>query len=496
VGVKIFPVYPLPYPLPPGEGNQKRCYVLVKNGDPKMGFTLRSFIALLEQRGELVRIKKEVNPRFELPAILWKFQSQRKAVLFEKVKDSEHPVVGGVLQGMDQIGLSLGITPTRDFLHLEDTAFFDSALSHPLTPELVDTGPVKEVVTKGKDINLARLPVPTFFEHDSGPFITGGVGITRNPETGALNAGIYRILILGEDTLTVNAANISDLSVIYKTAEQRGAEIPIAVIIGVETSIMLTAAAKVPVTISELDVAGAIEGKSLKVVKCETSDLLVPAHAEIVIEGKVDFSKKVANNLGEAAGYYGSSINPVTKVTAITHRKDAIFYTILAGPSVEHLTLAAFSFNNRKKTIINEFKKKFPDIKNANLLGIGTSLHLIIAIDKKDAEQPEKLIKELYHASIGSTSVSQLIRRIVVVDEDVDIYDQNDVEWAIWSRVGAASKILNVTNVKNVGMDSAAKADNAVRMGIDATKDLDKTEKLRRTIIPGFADIQIDDYLD
>jgi len=144
-------------------------------------YDFRSLISLLEQRNDLVRIKKEVDPKYELPSILWKFQDQKKAVLFEKVKGSSLPVVGGILHGMERVALALGIVPTKEFIYYEDTGYLDSALSHPLPYEQVDQGPVKEVVMRGKDIDLTKFPVSTYFEYDSGPFITSAIGIGGSP---------------------------------------------------------------------------------------------------------------------------------------------------------------------------------------------------------------------------------------------------------------------------------------------------------------------------
>jgi len=466
-------------------------------GDIKPKFDFRSFIVFLEETNRLVRIKKEVDPKFELPTILWKFQPQKKAVFFEKVKGSNLPVVGGLIQDMEVLAQSLGMTPTKDFIHFEDTQFLDASIAHPLPFQIVESGPVKEVVKKGQDINLNMLPVPTFFEDDSGPFITGGVGITLNPETGVLNAGIYRIFVMGKDKITANVSEISDLSRIYKSAAERGIELPIAIAIGVDPALLIAAPLRTPMTISELDTAGALKGEPLKVVKCETSELMVPANAEIVIEGIVDFSRKVSNNLGEYAGYYGSDINPVINVTAVTHRRDAIFYTILAGPSLEHHTLGTLAMLELRKKIIKELKNKFPNIAKANLASIGIAYHLIISINKKDDQEPMKLIKEIYQTEVGIiSSMVKMIKRIVVVDDDVDIYDSNDIDWAVWTRVGDAAKILILPDVVSWGMDRSAKDGKSVKVGIDATKDIEDQGKLKRVRIPGFKDIQIENYLN
>jgi len=472
-------------------------YALTDETDRSVrGYGFRQFIAYLENENEMVRIKKEVDPKFELPAVLWKLQACNKAAIFEKVKGSTIPVVGGLLSTRERIARSLSVRQTDAFLTMQDRRFLDDALAAPVPYRVVETGPVKDVIRKGADADLTLLPVPTFFEDDSGPFITGGVGITRNPDTGVLNAGIYRIWVMGKNTITVNASPRGDLSAIYRSAREQGKELPIAVVIGVDPAVLVASTTKTPRTISELDVAGALQGKPIPVVRCENSDLLVPAHAEIVVEGTVDFTRTVKNTLGEGAGYYGSKKNPVVRVTAVTHRRDAIFYTILAGPSKEHTTLGGYGIKNLTDPLVEAIKEKFPSIKKLRAFPTGNAFHLAVAIEKKDREEPMSLIKDIFNTTVGPMTVSSIIKRIVVVDTDVDIFNERDVEWAIWSRVGAAKRFLIMPDVPSTKFELAAKNSLSVRVGIDATKDPENAEKLKRAVIPGLKEINVDDYLE
>lgn len=469
---------------------------VVKPDSAQKGYGFRQFIAYLEEKGDLVRIKKEVDPKFELPAVLWKLQSRNKAALFEKVSGSDMPVVGGLLSSLLQLAYSLGLSPTETFLTLQDRRFLDEALAAPIAHKVLKTGPVKDVIKEGGNVDLTRLPVSTFFEFDSGPFITGGIGITRNPETGILNAGIYRIWVMGKNAISINANPRSDLNSIYEAAQRQGKELPIAIAIGVDPALLVAATTKTPRTLSELDVAGALQERAIAVVRCENSDLLVPAHAEIVIEGTVDFSKKVINTLGEGAGYYGSQENPVVRVTAITHRNDAVFYTILAGPSREHTTLGAYIIKQLTDPLVKAIKDKFPRIKKLHAFATGNAFHLAVALEKKDREEPLRLVKDIFKTTVGPIPVSTIIKRIVVVDTDVDIYDERDIEWAIWSRVGDAERFLIIPDVPSTKSELAAKNNVSVRVGIDATKDPADDKKLKRAVIPGFSEINIDDYLN
>lgn len=264
----------------------------------------RGLIKLLEQRGELYRISRPVDPEFEIAAVMEQIDQQRRAFLFENVIGARFPVIGGLLNRIECFGWALGSTPGEPFDANDLDARFEAAKRNLIAPREVPTAPVKEVVRRGEQIDLPDLPVPTFFELDSGPFITAACGISRNPDTGHLNVGVYRSVILGRNTLAVNASSLSDLRKFYKHAEQRGESMPVALAIGVEPALQMAAACKLPPDQSELDLAGGLQGKPIDLVKCETSDLLVPANAEMIIEVEVRFTENIDNNLGEFAGQY------------------------------------------------------------------------------------------------------------------------------------------------------------------------------------------------
>ena len=167
-----------------------------------------------------------------------------------------------LLNRIECFGWALGSTPGEPFDANDLDARFEAAKRNLIAPREVPTAPVKEVVRRGEQIDLPDLPVPTFFELDSGPFITAACGISRNPDTGQLNVGVYRSLILGRNTLAVNASSLSDLRKFYKHAEQRGESIPVALAIGVEPALQMAAACKLPPDQSELDLAGGLQGKA------------------------------------------------------------------------------------------------------------------------------------------------------------------------------------------------------------------------------------------
>jgi len=464
--------------------------------------SIRSFIERLEADGELIRISKEVEPKYEMPAIISQLEKQRhKAYIFENVKDSDFPLVGGLYLDAGRIGLALGIEDPVE-QHRELQPVFAKAMSAPVPHvEIADssTAPVKEVVLTGEDASLLNLPVPTFFEFDSGPFITGAVGISRNPETGKLNVGFYRTLVLGPDRMIINASSMSDLRKIYAAYEERGEEMSIAMCLGVDPALTFCASGKHPPGVSELDIAGALKGEAIEMVPAETSDLLVPANAEIVFEAKVDFSVKMENTLGEFADQYGPETAPASTLTAITHRKDAMYYSIMAGRHPEHNSIGNISVYGILHMLEAGLRKQFDNIVDINVAcepKLGTMLHIFISIDKKSDDEPEKLIRAAFAADGGLFPVSVITKRIVIVDQDIDVFNLEDVEWAVWSRLSTEKKLVIIPEQFSWELERCTKeGQKSVRVGIDATKDLDILEELTRPIIPGAADYKLEDYL-
>jgi 2,5-furandicarboxylate decarboxylase 1 len=460
---------------------------------------LRSFAAFLEERGELIRIQRTVNRKSELPALIKQLEQRRLAYIFESIEGADVPLIGGLLNSTRRLGEAIGREATNSYTHRDHAGAFSQAFSNPVAHTTTDTSPVKDVVLTGDDIDLNKLPVPTFFELDSGPFMTGAVGITRDPEHGQLNMGFYRSLITGSDNLVINASSMSDLRRIYATAEANQEQMPIALAIGVPPAMLMTASGKTPPGVSEIDIAGGLMGKPIELIKCETSDLMVPANAEIIIEGVVDFSNKVENILGEFADQYGPEIAPTTRVTAITRRKDAMLYSIMAGRNPEHNTIGAISTYGMQTIIEENLRKQFPNIKQINVASeprLGAMLHIFISINKQNDEEPRMLLDAAFAATAGIFPVSMITKRIVIVDDDIDVYNLEDIEWAIWTRLSRQEKVMTMDKVKSWELERCVDDEQrSVRVGIDGTMDMDTADKLLKPIIPDATNIHLDDYL-
>jgi 2,5-furandicarboxylate decarboxylase 1 len=466
----------------------------------KKSHDLRSFVDLLDERGELVRVGREVEPRFELPALLEQLEQSGKAFIFDNVKGASFPLVGGLLSSTERLGLAIGKDISEGYDHRNHAAAYRAAAEAPVDYKEVENAPVKDIVITGDAIDLANLPVPTFFELDSGAFITGAVGISRDPQDGRLNMGFYRSLITGKDTLVVNASSMSDLRRFYAAAEESGEPMPIALAIGVPPALLMAASGKTPPGMSELELAGGLQQQAVELVKCETSELLVPAMAEIIIEGVVDFSVKVENTLGEFAGQYGPETAPTTRVTAITHRNDAQFYSIMAGRNPEHNTIGAISTYGMQTIIAAHLQEQFPNIKDINVAcepKLGAMMHMFISINKQSDAEPRKLLEAAFKANAGIFPVSMITKRIVVVDDDIDVYNLEEVEWAVWTRLSGADKVMVIADVKSWELERCVNDDmESARVGIDGTMDMDSVDKLLKPIIPGSDAIHLEDYLD
>ncbi len=436
---------------------------------------LRDFVKMLEHKGELVTLSQQVDPKHEIGGYLWRHEQEGKAVFFKNVKGSSMPVVGGLYQNWGRIGLSLG-APGK-FGQPQMYERFLAAMSRPIAPKEDDLAPVKKVVLKGGQIDLSVLPVPTLFLGDAGPYITAGVGICKNPQNGTYNIGVYRMQVVGMNKILVWAFPGSDLHGIYKTYEKMGAEMDFAVAIGVDPALFATAVSKVPSNIDEYSVAGSLKGEAIKVVKGETVDLLIPAGAEIVIEGKIDPRVRTVDGpFADHGGIYKGGPSPVLKAAALLHRKDAMYHVVLAGDSLEHCTASEILACFWGRNILDQLQSRFKNVKDVHLSWHGgTKKWVMISLSGKgSAGEARQIVDEVFNCATGRYSmlpVSSFLRTVIVVDEDVDIYEPKDVIWAVGTRLNDTI-VLNEDKTKGYEL----------RIGLDASRPFGANpEKYKRT---------------
>jgi 2,5-furandicarboxylate decarboxylase 1 len=449
----------------------------------------RQLVAAVDDGGELLRVARAVDAEYELGALLQQAEARRKAILFESVKGSEFPVVGGLLTSSSRFALALNKSNPARFSRADHVQLVAEAIRSPLPIARTDAAACKHTVLKGSGIDCTRLPVPTFFEGDSGPFMTAAIGISRNPDNGVINAGFYRILLLGRDRIVINVSAGSGLKRFFDHDSEQGTTSQIALVIGAEPALLMAAAAKVPADVSELGVAGALQGAPLDTVTAECSDLPVPASAEFVIEVAVDHSESVDNRMGEYGDLYGSQAAPVGKVQAITHKQNPLFHTVMAGAGKEHNTLGQIILYPIEPDLAKQLAESYPDVNAVRVIcdppSISSRSEIHVRVSSGRAIDAAQLIEHIFSLTCGGYPLARVVRKIVLVDVDIDIDSRREVGWAVAARATQLDDYLKFEQEMDTGM--------MVRLGIDARAHPGSgTERL---VIPGAGDIHLDDYL-
>ncbi len=402
---------------------------------------LREWMDLLEEKKDLKRVKVEVDWDEEIGAITREVSSQYgPALLFENIKDHRETIcrrlftngTGTRQRACRLLGLSEE-TPYRELVVTLKDWF-----SHPLEPVEVGRGPVKDHIVKGEAIDLYQCPVPKWNPLDGGRYImTSASVVTRDPDTGVLNVGTYRGMISTKRTISVLLATTQGWGKHFTKYRSRGQQMPVAVILGWEPTLFMVAST--PLTYSEYEMAGSLRGSPVELVKCETSDLLVPATAEMVLEGWISPDPKSfepEGPFGEYPGYYSGRRTPkhTIRVECMTYRDDPIFMGCVVGASpgrtseVSTWTGATFSAvawqyleQAGVANVMGVWRGKWPEV-------------MRVQIHKTHRGHAQQVANALWGARIANYAAKHLI----VVDEDIDIFDWEAIEWALAYRVNAA----------------------------------------------------------
>jgi UbiD family decarboxylase len=281
---------------------------------------------LLEQEKEIIRVKTEVDIKYEMGAVCRHVLNaggveKNKALFFEKPKGYSIPVAAGLLDSRNRYYLATGTTREnfwREFLKMTE---------NPIPPRIVKDGPCRENILVGKDVDLFKFPIPTWNEKDGGPYITLGAAIMKDPETGIRNVGLYRLMVHDGQNIGILSAQYRQPYLLALKAAKRGEALPVAITIGQDPSVLTSAIAALPVGTDELGLAGAMRGEPVDLVRCETIPLEVPATSEIILEGELRLDDmREEGPFGEFTGYYGERMpRPVISIKAITHRDNPIY---------------------------------------------------------------------------------------------------------------------------------------------------------------------------
>jgi 2,5-furandicarboxylate decarboxylase 1 len=391
-----------------------------------MGKDLRSFVdELVELRpDEMKLVEQEVDPRFGMTAIAAAFErrGQFPALYFRHVKGSDLRAVIGLTATYDRLAIALGTTEQ------EMVATYAARQGKPIPPRVVPTGPVKDIVWIGDDANLTRLPIPWHNELDGGPYLTGASLVARDPNTGILNVGVYRHHVLGPRELGVWFIPGHHGGYILKAHEDMKRPMPVAIFVGHHPAVIMGTVSRIPGMGGEYDEAGALLGEAVELVKAERSDLLVPASAEIVIEGVIEPGVRAQEGpFAEWPGLYTEQgPKPVIKVTAITMRRDAVFYDVFAGHR-EHQVLGSLP---RMGSIYRRVKEVAPGLKAVNVPA-HVRMHCYISFRKQTEMEAKKA------AMAALLTEPENLKTIVLVDDDIDVFNEPEVMWAIGTRFSA-----------------------------------------------------------
>ena len=435
-----------------------------------MSQDLRSYLELVESKDDLVRISDPVDPVHEVSALVAKLARERRrrpVLLLENVKGSAFPVVTNLHAGRRRMALAMNAEPR------ELQRAFLKAMEHPVPPVVVDTGPVKEVVQTGRDVDLLALPQIVHHAADAGPYITAAISFARDPEDGTWNCAYNRLMIMGRDRTSIHITASKHLWEFYQKAEARGEALPVAFAVGVHPAIGLGALAIGSIDEDERAIMGGILGEPLELVRCETSDLLVPAHAEMVLEGEILPGERTPEGpFSEFTGYsLGQRQREVVRYNAMTMREGALFHDI-AVAQVDHLLLSTIPM---EANLYRAVRAIVPSVKAVR---VPAPYSCYVAIEQRVAGQAKNAILAVLGADM-------YIKRVVVVDHDVNIFDGREVAWALGTRCQADRDITVISNTRGSDLDPSTDSDGyTAKWGVDATAKPSLAEYTPRNRIP------------
>src|SRR5947207_272992 len=442
----------------------------------------RQFLDRLRQTGELVDLHQAVDIRHIATLV----DQAQTALYFHNVVGYDMPVVSGLIRTRERAIAALGCETYRE---IEDK--LTQAIARPIPPKHVKTSPTREVTLVGDDVDLYKLPIPMSSIYDGGPMITAGVVIARDPELG-FNSVIYRFIVKEKALTGIDIVTLDKSRLFVQRALERKEPLPISISIGTHPIEITGSGYRAPLGVDEMAIAGGIRGRPVELAPCQTIDLPYIADAEIVLEAEILPTGWTwpEGRFGEFTRLMGGlHWNPLVRIKAISMRKDAIYYNL--HMPWENTWLAA---PTRYTAIRQALKTAGVTVKDINVtLGGCAFWHAVISIKKQPGEAKNALLAAL--------SVMDL-KHVVVVDDDIDVNDPTDVEWAIATRVQGDRDIMIVSNARGKPLDPSLAptpvgvVPTTAKVGIDATIPEGVPRERYERIAYAYADrARIDDYL-
>jgi 2,5-furandicarboxylate decarboxylase 1 len=443
---------------------------------------LRTFLQDMRkcEGDELVRIKKQIDPKFEATTLLRKLELEGRhpMALFENPLDlygkpCSMSLLMNVFSSRRKLAIAAGLEPSQ--FKMELSLKLKNLYAEPRQPEIIQKkdAPVKETVLLGNDVDLYKMPIPTHHLKDGGPYISSGSMITRSRKTGNFNAAMIRFHVQGPQTTAVHAERHHHSGMIMREYIEDGKEAPFAIVIGHHPAFYLGSQWEGGYGSDEYSVISAALGESLRLVPSETlgEEFLVPADAEIIIEGFVIPNKTVPEGpLGEHTRYYkdirGGQLfgheDPVCRISAVTMRKDACFQSCFVGHS-EHFLIGAIP---KEAVIYERVKTVAPGVQAVHMTPAGVGRYICFFSLKP------QVAGEAADAIMAAFTCDQHIKYAVAVDEDVDIFNDSEVLWAIATRTQPDKNFFVIPGARGASLDPTVNAKRPVtaKMGIDATR--------------------------
>jgi 2,5-furandicarboxylate decarboxylase 1 len=440
--------------------------------------SLRGFIEQTEATdpANVLRIREQVSQQLEMTATVFELDRLNKSpiVIFEKVKGFDMPVVTNVAGNRELLARCLD-SAVADL----PTAFRQRCQNY-IPPEIVSKAAWDEVVIEGDQVDLTKLPIPYQFDVDAAPYITAGQLTARDPETGVDTTGFHRLMLKGKNRLGVSLHSRRRMFEFHRRAEARGHALPAAIVIGTHPlHYMGSMVYAYPPNVRKFDIIGGLFGEPYRLARCGVENLEVPAAAEIIIEGEILAGvHEPEGPFGEFTGYASfRSTQNVFVAKRVRMRRDAWFHSVVTGMSRDHILISCIT---REGEILNALKRNMPNVRAVHVPHKTCGAFLAIISMKKIAEGEPRM------AMLTTLGTELYTKQVIVVDEDVDIYDMEDVMWAVATRVRAEKDVLMVPGVKSAVIDPTSDPTSftVTKMGIDATAPINEEFAQRLTISP------------
>jgi UbiD family decarboxylase len=405
----------------------------------------------------IIEITEELSSEFEVAKVLRKYP--KDTVIVKNVKGFDIPVISGICNTRDKIAKSINCEVS------EITEKIIEAMEKPIkVDKFTDFSEYDNL-----EVDLDKIPILTHYKRDGGAYITAGVVFARDPETGVQNASIHRMMVLDNKRLVIRIVP-RNLYTYFQRAQKLGEDLDIAIAIGMDPAILLASTTSIPIDYDEMDVANAFKGGELELIKC--GDLNVP-QADIILEGKISVTETVAEGpfVDLTDTYDIIRDQPIINLETMHIKKDAVYHAIIPA-GFEHKLLQGLPQEPR---IFKAVKNAVPTVENVVLTEGGCCwLHAVVSI-RKQTEGDGK------NAIMAALSAHPSLKHCVVVDTDVNVFDAEDVEYAISTRVKGDRDIMIVPNVRGSSLDPVAESDGTTtKIGVDATKSLKSLEKFER----------------